>query len=360
MTETSEATLPNTLLLHDGELADLRELLEALDQPCVERLGGPLPDDLGELWGLVVGTPPRLLDPQWLASNPDAPQIAICDRDSRTLQASLRRAKVELMVRRPVHPAVLRALLLRALYRGPEKRRAVRVGIGAPVSLRVGLRKQMALLADLSAGGCRLLSPRVLETGRAVKLLVPKEISGGKAFSLRGSVLRRSEQPLGDPAYTLRFGAMRSGTRELLKRTIAAHASGPAKLAAPVPEAAQPVAPPSPAPPRQSELAREADRVLMGREISISGMRVDPSPLLGLGNDVRLAIHASAGEPPLVLTAKVHRDDGDEGLVLRFHGLDDAATRRLNAVIGELPVVAPSRRGPGDGRIVSEILAGSA
>lgn len=352
---------PPTLLLHDGELGDLRQLLAELEQPWVERLGGPAPGDLGELWGLVIGTPQRLLDPQWLGSNPDSEQIAICDRDSRTLVASLRRARVGLMVRRPVHPAVLRGLLLRALYRGPEKRRARRVSVGAPVVLRVGLRKQTALLADLSLGGCRLLSPRPLEPGRNVKLLMPVGVSAGKAFALRGSVLRRSEQLPGDPAYTLRFGSMRAGTLELLKRTVAAHASGPAKLDPSVPMPATPrSAAPRPAvaaPATNPELQREADRILLGREISIAGMRVDPSPLLGLGSDVRIAIHVGSGGDPLVLTARVHRDEGDEGLLLRFHALDPSATSRLHAVLAALPVEAPQG---GGGRIVSEILTGSA
>ena len=107
----------------------------------------------------------------------------------------------------------------------------------------------------------------------------------------------------------------------------------------------------------ENALAEEAERVLMGREISISGMRVDPSPLLGLGDDVRLAIHAGSQEQPLVVTAKVHRDDGDRGVVLRFHQLDRVASKLLDEVLDELPVIEPSRRDSGAGMIVSEILA---
>jgi hypothetical protein len=357
----STAPTPSTLLLHDGELADVRALLACLDEPWLERRGGPRPEDLGQPWLLVIGTPERLLDRAWLGSNPAAQQIAVCDRDSRTLQTSLKRARVGLMVRRPVHPEVLRALLLRALYRGPEKRRAARVAIGAPVIVRAGLRKQSALLADLSAGGCRLLSPRPLEPGKLVKVLVPKEVSGGKAFALRGRVLRRSEQPSGDPAYALSFGTLRAGTCELLRRTIQAHAAGPAKLATPAPATARPAAPAdAPAPAtvaRRAALAEEADHVLVGRDISISGMRVDPSPLLGLGRDVRLAIHAGAGDEPLVVTAKVHRDEGEQGVVLRFHQLSESASHQLHAVIDQLPLLEPSRDGGG---IVSKILSGPA
>ena len=360
----SNPSAPPTLLLHDGELADVRLLLCALGKPFLERLGDLSPQDEEVPWELVIATPRRVLDEAMLSLNPRPTLISLCDRDSRTLRTSLRRAGVQLMVRRPVHPAALRALLLHALYRGPEKRRTARVTVGAPVSLRAGLRKQSVVLADLSHGGCRLISSRPLEARKPIKLFVPSEVSGGKAFSLRGTVLRCIEQPAGDPAYTVKFGKLRRGTIELLARTIKAHSTGPAQLSAPaaeLPNAApsEGVTTLSEVTRRQLELSDEADRVLVGRELSIGGMRVDPNPLLGLGKDVRLAIHAGSQTQPLVVTAKVHRDDGDRGVVLRFHGLDPSASQQLSAVLAELPVIEPSRRDAGAGMIVSEILAGA-
>jgi hypothetical protein len=369
LTQPAPPNSPLTLLLHDGELADVGRLLASLGRSFVERRGDLRAGDGERPWELVIGTPRRLLDRDWLELNPDAGQIAVCDRDSRTLQASLRRAGVALLVRRPVHPAALRALLLHALYRGPEKRRSPRVSIGAPISLRLGLRRQPAFLADLSLGGCRVLTARGPAPSKSLKLLVPAEVSGGKAFALRGTVLQCIEQPSGDPAYTVKFGGMRAGTAELLRRTIEAHAGGPAKLTEPAPEAPETPEAPEGEVARElsaetesarTGLAEEAERVVMGREISLSGMRVERSPLLGLGSDVRLAIHAGSGDQPLLVTAKVHRDDGDRGMVLRFHGLDPQAARQLSAVLDELPLVAPNDGDAGSGMIVSEILAGTA
>lgn len=360
----SNPPAPPTLLLHDGELADIRLLLCALGKPFLERLGDLSPSDEEVPWELVIATPRRVLDEAMLSMNPRPTLITLCDRDSRTLRTSLRRAGVQLMVRRPVHPAALRALLLHALYRGPEKRRTARVTVGAPVSLRAGLRKQSVILADLSHGGCRLISSRPLETRKPIKLFVPSEVSGGKAFSLRGTVLRCIPQLAGDPAYTVRFGKLREGTIELLARTLEAHSTGPAQLSAPASEAPNPlpgesVTIPADTHRQQAELSEEAGRILVGRELSLGGMRVDPSPLLDLGSDVRLAIHAGSQTQPLVVTAKVHRDDGDRGVVLRFHGLDASASQQLSAVLAELPVIEPSRRDAGAGMIVSEILAGA-
>ena len=103
-------------------------------------------------------------------------------------------------------------------------------------------------------------------------------------------------------------------------------------------------------------LGEEANRVLMGRDISIGGMRVNPNPLLIVGQNVRLAIHVGDREIPLVVTARVHRDDGERGIVLRFHGLEPEAARTLNQMLEILPVIEPGAKAE-SGMIVSEILA---
>jgi hypothetical protein len=44
-------------------------------------------------------------------------------------------------------------------------------------------------------------------------------------------------------------------------------------------------------------------------------------------------------------------------VVLRFHQHDPVASKLLDEVLDELPVIEPSRRDSGAGMIVSEILA---
>ena len=73
------------------------------------------------------------------------------------------RAGVTLVVRRPVHPATLRSVLRHALYRGPERRREARVGIGLPVRYRLGWWPRRGLLQELSPRGAGLLLPRALQ-----------------------------------------------------------------------------------------------------------------------------------------------------------------------------------------------------
>ncbi|MEE8509154.1 MAG: PilZ domain-containing protein, partial [Myxococcota bacterium] len=63
-------------------------------------------------------------------------------------------------------------------------------------------------------------------------------------------------------------------------------------------------------------MAEEATRVLLCRDISLGGMRIDPHPLLAVGDDLVIAVHLRAREKPLMVRGRVDRDDGDRGLML--------------------------------------------
>jgi hypothetical protein len=180
---------PRSLLIHDGELADVSALLASLEIPFVERLGAESQDDRQTCWDLVIASAKRILDLQLAKSAAPPTQIAILAHDARTLRSSLRRTGTTLMVRRPVHPAALRALVVHSLYRGPEKRRSTRVNVGAPVRIKVGWRPRPALLVDLSVSGCRLMTDRPVEPDSAFRLLLPSEVTGGKAMSVDANVV---------------------------------------------------------------------------------------------------------------------------------------------------------------------------
>lgn len=376
----STAENPTTLLAHDGELTDLVALLDDLGTSYVERRGEPEADDFTQPWDLIIATPRRLLARPFQGANALQKHIAICDQDSRTLRNSLRRAGIDLMVRRPVHPAALRALLLHALYRGPEKRRMPRVNIGAPVRFRAGWRQRAAILADLSMSGCRLLTRHVMRRGKKLTLNVPAEVAGSKSFSVKAEVVRVAScevSPPGTHSITATFEAVGPATRARLKATIEAHSAGPAVLddaiaprpVTPAPAVDAPEAPEAAAPvedrrqghrhatsQRVIALGDEATRVLMGRDISLGGMRVDPNPLLSVGDALRLAIHVNGLEVPLVVDAEVHRNDGEHGVALRFVELSSDARRYLGAAVEELPVLEPAEDESEKGYIVSEIL----
>jgi hypothetical protein len=360
MKHTPAAT-PRSLLIHDGELADVRALLVSLGVPFVERLGTESPADRAAPWELVIASAKRILELRLPASSSPPTQIAILAHDARTLRSSLRRTGTTLMVRRPVHPAALRALVVHSLYRGPEKRRSMRVNVGAPVRVKLGWRQRDALLVDLSVSGCRLITDRPVERSKTFRVLLPAEIAGGRAIALQARVVECSaseDLALGRFVASAAFVGIDSRLHAQLELAVATHAEGPAvcegapRIAS---DAAIAATPPPAAP--DGALDDEAARVLMGRDLSRGGMRVDPNPLLAVGMNLRLAVHAETRETPLVLNAIVMRDEGEQGLMLRFQDLSAELSRYLDYVIHALPLVIDDD--DDEGCLITELLEAS-
>jgi hypothetical protein len=354
-----------------------------------ERRGAPRPDDEVRVWDLVLSTPRRLLEFEVGVTGSMPVRIAILDKDSKTLRSMLHRAGIDLIVRRPVHPAALRLLILHCLYRGPEKRRAMRVSVGAPVRYRTGLRRRSGIMAELSVTGCRLLSTHPLENGRSLNLSIPPELAGGKGFNLIGTVVRSADSEFpGVTTSAIAFRDLSTKVRDRLRSAVASHTTGPAVLpegtvlptptqpiplpqveapdttqAAPVGKPVQAEARERRASPRHRydehviAMGVEAARVLIGRDISLGGMRVDRHPEVSMDDELRIALHVRAREEPLVVQARVTRDDGERGLVLQFCDLPQSSQDYLRRMVNFLPILAVREEGEeGTGIVISEIL----
>jgi hypothetical protein len=391
----------NVLLLHDGELADLRALVEAMGATAIEAREPPAG---GEDVAVVLATARHLRDVHRAGSGSRVVRIAVLDHDARTLRALCRRAGVDLVIRRPVHPIAVRLLLLHALYRGPD-RRARRVAVGVQVRFRATFFSRAALLADLSTRGCQLVACRTLPSGRRVTVYLPEPSAPGRSFSVSGRVVRAVRG--GESGFAVEFQGVSERVRERLRESVAVYTDGPAACTsrevaaawrrfAPPPtpaeppddqrnaavEARQPPADGVPDPDSACEavceestdaddrrraprrlyqgrrvvaLDEEAARVLVGHDLSPGGMRVAPNPALFVGQRLRIALYGSPGETPLVLDAEVARDDGGRGLVLRFGPIPESARRYLDKLLDALPIL-DTGRSPAPGLVVSEIL----
>ncbi len=174
------SSAPGALLIHDGELDDVRTLLDELGSPCDERLGGVPESDEQAEWQLVVATASRMLELDIGALGRRPVRVAVLEKGSSALREELGTAEVDLIVARPVHPIALRLLLLHALYRGPERRRELRVSVGTTVEIRTGLRRRSALLVELSTGGCRLITQQPLHRNWRMNVYLPSQLGGGE------------------------------------------------------------------------------------------------------------------------------------------------------------------------------------
>lgn len=395
------STEPLSLLLHDGELRDVRALLDEIGVPVRERLGPLRPAEAKAAWNTVIATPKRLLDFKALPSGPRPTLVGIAEGCSNTLRAQMQRLRVDFMVDRPVHPMALRLLLLHVLYRGPERRKLDRISIGAPARVKIGLFAKPVTLAEISSRGARILCEQRLSPSAKLNLLIGRELTKSGTLRLASTVARAIDAGDGRFEVGLRFAEPTAKVAQSLERFIDLHRRGPVQIRHHVPETRSlPVPelrsaaprPTAPAPPAQSDkatpsartgaggrspgsdlpsdrrgddrraydnrvvaLGDEAARVFIGRDISSGGMRVDAHPDLGLGARLKLALHAGPRSEPVLVEAIVDRDDGDGGVFLRFCSVDARLQRELDLVIGRLGF---STSEPDDGHVVVSELVG--
>jgi hypothetical protein len=453
------------LLLEDGELDDVQQMLEELGLSFGRVRGGAIVSDTPPPTSLLISTPRRISairgsEGHALGGRPV--RVMVVNEDSPTLRARLRRLGFDYLVRRPVHPEALRLLLLHCLYTGDERRKAPRVPIGYEVSFRSGLLPRRSTLADLSVSGCRLLSRHALEPGKRIKVEIPQALGAAEPLSLRGRVLRNTfDERLGSEGLyvtAVAFEKLSGDARRELEWVVEEQAQGPPTMdqegptsaagdragaaepqsaeieegadrsadprAVPATPAAEPLdrvladpsarGPESPsrdlaeaeAPPlaepgdpglldievdvrmgwdaeEKDQAAQEPDqsaserrshqrgaydrkipafgeralRVLVGRDLSVGGMRVERNPELQVGDRLHLAIYGAAGEEPSLVWASVTRHEGN-ATALTFDPLEPEVGDRLERLVADLPAVESlhDEEAEAMGTVVSEIL----
>ena len=349
------------LVQHDGELADVCRLLGELGCPFTERRGSDVPALGRRDWDLILATPACVHRLEPLLSRPETRCIAVTDSSgSKSAGLRLFRAGVDLVVRRPVHPATLRSILTHSLYRGPERRRDARIAVGLPVRYRLRWWPRRGLLQELSLRGARLLLSRPLEIGRALRISLPGE-NGSLDI---GAAVVRCERDLGQPgswgvgvAFERGPGPPPEHVRQLLR----VYSVGPGVLPTPLAPTPDPTgrerrrAERRPYDRRVIALGDGGARVLLGRDLSLGGMRVEARDGLRPGQRFRVALHVCPGEVPLVVDAETVREDG-AGLGLRFRGLARGEREQLAKMLEHLPVLSEVAGDVVEPRVLAELV----
>jgi len=368
------------LLIDNGELEPVRDLLEQLGADF-ERLGGataraPVPHPAR----LLITTGPLVhslrIQRPLTGSTSRATWIAFVSSESKTQKALLQKAGFDFLIREPVHPAALRVLVQRALFRGEDARRAPRVACGHPATYKTGFWRQKATLIDLSPRGCRLLTQKPVKEKSEITIQIPKELAGGRALEIVGHAVRvtPAEQECGHSGETIvgvRFAPLEGEARARLRGVLEERVLGPAVLPAAlasakaVPRPAPVPASPTPARPQRVLPRARYDRkitamegddayMLLCRDLSTGGMRVEPSEGLTVGSRLDLAIQVSAREEPFLVEARIVRDDGEHGLALHFEWLAPESRQRLAELVARLPPIEGLQA---DTRLQGTILA---
>jgi hypothetical protein len=251
-------------------------------------------------------------------------------------------------------------------------------------SYRTSLRWRPALLADLARRGCRFYVAKALEPDAQVRLQLPKELTGGPPLELAGWVVRCERDPLGSAklpfGVALAFELLPAETDDALALLLDAKATGPERL---TPAEAEPAwrewteraqarraaaratlaadGQKGRRAPRRRFRSRvaairqrdRAMRVLVGRNLSLGGMLIDPDPDLRVGERLALALFGTP-EQRISLHARVVRSDA-AGVALHFESPTPAATRELEAIVAGLPSIERTAGGGAIATVVGEI-----
>jgi hypothetical protein len=80
-------------------------------------------------------------------------------------------------------------------------------------------------------------------------------------------------------------------------------------------------------------------QALLGRALSLDGIRVVRQVGLVPGSKLRLALFDTSQQEPLILSAEVSRDEGGSGLFLHFVDLSEEMTTRIEEIVTRLPAI---------------------
>lgn len=412
MTTMPPPSNADILLIDDGELDDVAKVLDAQGLAYERLRGGRIPEEVAAPRMLLIVTPRRVSRVRRSSppgASPGRPlRIIAVQEDSPPMRRRLRQAGLQLLVRLPADPEIWRLLIARALYQGNERREHHRVAVGSPVAIGSKARpaaKSTNILVDLSNRGCRLQTHDEFSEGNAIAFSLPIDSDVGHEdapLMLRGRVRRIAfEAGSGRRTLAVAFDAdMPETTRSRLTGLINRWALSPDSMS-PASEAILPTIPPCrmaslpeltlddetdpPVPahgeirvrfnaddedterrsvPRgryESPIVVEAEHgpiVLIGRDLSARGMRIERLDPLKLGDRFRIALHGPTRGEPFVVDAEIVRDDGDDGFGLVFDAVDSEMARELEKLVACLPEVESLDEGEiaGLGAILSEIM----
>ncbi|MBW2541397.1 MAG: PilZ domain-containing protein [Deltaproteobacteria bacterium] len=383
------------VLVGGAALGEIAEILRSMGVETIEC--GPYDPQLAALDDarlLVVSAEVAMSDPIPVDTDMLV-GVAVCGDISETMRSQIRQQGFRYLLRSRIHPEALRTLLRYAIFAERDRRGRVRHPVGCEVSWRAGWKRDRGLLLDISRGGCCLLVERPPKVGAKIAIKIPAETVGGPALKLRGKVLRSTPNTTHGGNERIALGVILEGIKpsvrtvlaELCERwsesppilpqserahaSIAAEAAGDEEVSGSKPqtETRRELAEQTPEDKTTHPTARsprdsssggaerttrrgvfeqevlqvdEESRVvqaLLGRDLSLDGIRVVRQLGLDPGNKIRLALFDTSQREPLILNAEVAKDDGGSGLFLRFVNLSPEVVTSIEGILSRLPAI---------------------
>ena len=406
---------PEVLLLDDGELQPVAQLLDEMDIPFTRQVGADAGDETAPPLDLVIATPERAASVR-RGSPADAARdrpirIIAASEDSGAMRRRMKRLGFQLLVRLPAHQDMWQMLIERALPASDSDPMDTPTPQSSAVSVTTGRSAQQATLRDLANRGCRLHSRQEFCAGARCDFELgtgsgsPRPTLSGRLVRVHGE-LDSEGRPIHSAAMLFDEDLSSTIRRQISEMTNTLSSGGLCF--------AQPMATPIPAcvcktnpdltlddetdpliraeipislrfkpetrvakaqsgrmeserrvhqrgafPKRILAKTSSSEWVLMGRNISAGGMLIEHSPGLSEGGSFRLAIYGPAKMDPIIVSARVARDDGPAGMALSFEDVSNATSEKLEKLVAHLPQVQSLEDSETNelGAVISRILA---
>ena len=372
---------PSILLIDDGELIRVRYVLERLRVSFEYRTGPAAEEGVPRPSHLLVTSARRAQQmPQLDAAGEEAGQpIWVCahTQDFLPMRRRLKELGFHYLIHSQLDREVMRLFFLQLLHRGGERRLNVRLPIDCELNCTLAENRAKGRLEELSRGGCRLVTAEEANVGASALVYLPPELARGEERALSGYVAHCSPEPerSGGEGFSVIvvFRDLEPDAEAQIESILGGGDLGtritplepvperPAEVPSPIPNGETEPQLPGPegrrtrpyADPTGNPLQRrthdrrqfarrlvalhaDAADVLIGRDLSMTGIRVERDPALAVGARISIALYRSQREEPLIFDAEVLREDL-EGVALRFVGLSPEQTLWLEQMLERLP-----------------------
>jgi hypothetical protein len=377
--------VPSALLLDDGELGCVRSVLARLGVEFEHHTGYEGAAGVFRPRQLLVTSVKRagFVSELETLDGEDCNPIWVCahNQDFLPMRERLRGLGAHYLITSALAPETMRLFFLQVLHRGLEWRHNPRLQVLKAVHYRIGAVYGSGQLEEISREGCRVVSEEPALTGADAAVCLPLELSSGKRLWLGGHVAHCSAEAerSGGEGFSVIvvFRNLEPEAQACIDAILAGRNLGTriTHLYPPLMETRDPATSPArPAPDAEAAGAKRRDsrrryqsklmvldedspRVVLGRDLSVTGIRLAAHPSLSVGAHVSIVLYGDAGDDPLLVAAEVVREDAG-GFGLNFDSLTPEQRTWIGQVVERLP---PIQSLAGDrssgGRIVSKLVS---
>ena len=356
---------PSILLLDDGELDQVADLLDELGTDAIRLQHRKIVDDIPGPRDLLICNGRRALTPPRLSGDHRPLRICIHNQDFKPLRERLRSLGIDYLIHSSLDPESLSLFLQQLLHRGAERRQGIRLPLKHDVQYRIpaSARKRPSKLVEISSEGALVHSLGEFPEGSRMSLILPRSLGGGDEFEITARVL--FNRSIGSSA---RYRSVTTGLAfDDLRRDEAAKidfimsggsiATSVTPLSPPR-AAEEPAQTPTPVVGDRRNSGRipfsgqvdilgrieEGSSVGVGCDLSPSGIRILECSGLSVGEHVTLAIYPGPRKEPTLVIGRVVRVE-ENSAALAFEALTQDIAAQIERLAKQHPIESLHHKG---------------